>query len=124
VELEWPVPADHSGPARRVDGGAVSEAATEVTHTVEADVGTRTYVRAPMVGTFYHAPEPGAAPFVTVGDHVEAGQQVGIVEAMKLMNPVEAADSGRVIEVLVADAGRVEYEQPLIELEPADPAVD
>lgn len=80
------------------------------------------HVRAPIVGTFYAAPEPGAAPFVSVGDRVEAGQQVAIVEAMKLMNAVTAPQAGRVVEVLVADAGRVEYDQSLIVLAAEDQA--
>lgn len=74
-------------------------------------------VRTPLVGTFYRAAEPGARPFVEVGDLVRASQQVAIVEAMKLMNPIVAERSGRVVEVLVADGGLVEYDQPLILLE-------
>ena len=72
-----------------------------------------------MVGTFYRAPEPGAAPFVTVGDLVRPGQVVGIVEAMKLMNEVTAERAGRVTEVLVDDGRPVEYDQPLVALDPA-----
>nr|WP_231925441.1 acetyl-CoA carboxylase biotin carboxyl carrier protein [Micromonospora purpureochromogenes] len=79
----------------------------------------RIEVRSPMVGTFYRAPEPGAAPFVTVGDLVRPGQVVGIVEAMKLMNEVTAERAGRVTEVLVDDGRPVEYDQPLVALDPA-----
>jgi acetyl-CoA carboxylase biotin carboxyl carrier protein len=68
---------------------------------------------APTVGTFYRAPEPGAEPFVREGDEVQAGQQVAILEAMKLMNPIEADRSGRVVRVLVPDGESVEYGQPL-----------
>lgn len=75
-------------------------------------------IRSPMVGTFYAAPEPGASPFVTVGDPVEEGQQVCIIEAMKLMNPIEADRAGRVTAVLVADGAPVEYGQPLMTLAP------
>ncbi|MEU0564228.1 biotin/lipoyl-containing protein [Nonomuraea sp. NPDC005983] len=75
-------------------------------------------VRAPLVGTFYHASEPGAAPFVSVGDTVEAGQQVGIVESMKLMNPIVAETAGRVVEIPVPDATPVEYDQPLVVIAP------
>ncbi|WP_066941460.1 acetyl-CoA carboxylase biotin carboxyl carrier protein [Microtetraspora fusca] len=77
------------------------------------------HVTAPLVGTFYHAPEPGAPPFVAVGGAVEAGQQVGIVESMKLMNPVHTEIAGRVVEILVPDATSVEYDQPLIAIAPA-----
>ncbi|MFI7024614.1 acetyl-CoA carboxylase biotin carboxyl carrier protein [Micromonospora sp. NPDC049900] len=79
----------------------------------------RSAVRSPMVGTFYRAPEPGAAPFVAVGDLVRPGQVVGIVEAMKLMNEITADRAGRVTEVLVADGQPVEYDQPLVALDPA-----
>jgi acetyl-CoA carboxylase biotin carboxyl carrier protein len=75
-------------------------------------------VTSPIVGTFYRAPEPGAANFVEVGDLVEAGQPVGIVEAMKLMNHIVAERSGVVAEVLVANGKPVEFEQPLIVLQP------
>ena len=67
-----------------------------------------------MVGTFYHASEPGADPFVSVGDLVSAGQQVGVVEAMKLFNAIDADQPGRVVEVLVPNATAVEYGQRLI----------
>ncbi|MBP2708265.1 acetyl-CoA carboxylase, biotin carboxyl carrier protein [Microbispora sp. RL4-1S] len=77
------------------------------------DDGVRTVV-APLVGTFYVAPEPGAAPFVRPGDRVEAGQAVGIVEAMKLMNQVASEWSGEVVEVAVADGQPVEFEQVLV----------
>ena len=61
-------------------------------------------VRAPLLGTFYRAPRPGAAPFVEVGSHVEADTVVGIIETMKLMNSVCAGVRGTVAEILVADA--------------------
>jgi acetyl-CoA carboxylase biotin carboxyl carrier protein len=77
-------------------------------------------ISAPMVGTFYRAPEPGATPFVEVGDLVDAGQQVGIVEAMKLMNAIQAEHAGRVSEVLASDGTPVEYGAPLIALVPHD----
>ncbi|MGH3645777.1 MAG: acetyl-CoA carboxylase biotin carboxyl carrier protein [Micromonosporaceae bacterium] len=80
------------------------------------------HVLAPMVGTFYHAPGPGEEPFVRVGDVVEPGQQIGILEAMKLMNPIEAEEPGRVTAILAPDATPVEYDQPLIALGPVDEA--
>ncbi|MFI7575578.1 acetyl-CoA carboxylase biotin carboxyl carrier protein [Micromonospora sp. NPDC049497] len=79
----------------------------------------RLAVRSPIVGTFYRAPEPGAAPFVAVGDVIRPGQVVGIVEAMKLMNEVTADRAGRVVEVLADDGQPVEYDQPLLALDPA-----
>ncbi len=70
-------------------------------------------VTSPMVGTFYRAPNPGAEPFVKVGDHVEAGQTLGIIEAMKLLNEIEAETSGTVKEICVENAQPVEFGQPL-----------
>jgi len=68
---------------------------------------------APMVGTFYAAPTPGAKPYVSMGDRVDVGQVVCIVEAMKLMNEVQAEVSGRVAEVCVENGQAVEYGQEL-----------
>ena len=73
-------------------------------------------ITAPLVGTFYVAPEPGAPPFVQPGDRVNAGQTVGIVEAMKLMNPVKADRAGEVVEVVAANAEPVEYGQVLVRI--------
>lgn len=75
-------------------------------------------VTAPLVGTFYTGPEPGAAPYITPGARVEAGNVVGIVEAMKLMNPVHADRTGLVVEVVVHDGEPVEFGQVLVRLEP------
>src|SRR3954454_15652972 len=77
-------------------------------------------VLAPLVGTFYEAASPGAKAFVEVGQTVEAGETVGIVEAMKLMNEVAASEGGRVAEIVVQNGERVEFEQVLMSLEPAD----
>ncbi len=74
-------------------------------------------VVAPLVGTFYRAPQPGAKPFVEEGDVVDEGQTVAIVEAMKLMNQVKADRGGRVIKILCTDGDWVEFEQPLMYLE-------
>jgi len=75
-------------------------------------------VRAPMVGTFYRAPEPGARPFVEVGDEVDADTTVGIIEVMKLMNSIPAGVHGVVRAVLVENARYVEYGQPLVLIDP------
>lgn len=74
-------------------------------------------VTSPMVGTIYLQPQPGAAPFVKVGDSVEAGQTLFIVEAMKTMNPIPAPKGGRIVEILVADAQPVEFGEPLAVIE-------
>jgi acetyl-CoA carboxylase biotin carboxyl carrier protein len=77
-------------------------------------------VVAVLVGTFYRSPEPGAAAFVEVGDVVEEGQDIAIIEAMKVMNRIQADRAGRVAEILVQDGEMVEFEQRLIILEPVD----
>lgn len=76
-----------------------------------------THVTAPMVGTFYRAPAPDAEPYVKVGDIVEVGQPLCIIEAMKLMNEIEAETRGRIVDILVENAEPVEYGQPLFVIE-------
>ena len=76
-------------------------------------------VVSPMVGTFYRSPEPDAEPFVKEEDQVSSGQQLCIVEAMKLMNPIQSELNGRVVAVLVEDGQPVEYGQTLFLIEPA-----
>lgn len=75
-------------------------------------------ITSPMVGTFYRSPTPDAEPFVDVGDIVRPGQTVGIIEAMKLMNEIEADIKGRIIDVLVENAQPVEYGEPLFVIDP------
>ena len=75
-------------------------------------------IKSPMVGTFYGAPEPGAAPYAKVGTRVKAGQVVCIIEAMKIMNEIEAEVSGVVKEVAVEDASPVEFGQVLFRVDP------
>lgn len=74
-------------------------------------------VRSPMVGTCYLAAEPGSAPFVGVGDMVKEGDTLCIVEAMKVMNPISAPRSGKITQLLVANAQPVEFDQPLAVIE-------
>ena len=70
-------------------------------------------VRAPMVGTFYASPSPDKPPFVTVGQQVKAGDTLGIIEAMKMFNPIEAEVSGTVLKVIVENGQPVEFDEPL-----------
>jgi acetyl-CoA carboxylase biotin carboxyl carrier protein len=86
----------------------------------EAEMDGRHPIVAPLVGTFYRAPTPGAKPFVEEGDVVDEGQTVAIVEAMKLMNQVKADQGGRVAQILCTDGDWVEFEQPLMYLEPVE----
>jgi len=109
VDLEWAARSAVIPPL------APAEQASSAKDPLESGL---IYIRAEMVGTFYHASEPGARPFVAEGDVIEPGQQVGILEAMKLMTPVKADLSGRIAGILVADGEAVEYGQPLLTVEP------
>jgi acetyl-CoA carboxylase biotin carboxyl carrier protein len=75
-------------------------------------------VTAPMVGTFYRAPAPGESPFVEIGNRITAGQTICILEAMKLMNELEAEVSGEVVEILVDNGTPVEFGQVLMRVKP------
>lgn len=75
-------------------------------------------IESPMVGTFYAAPSEDGEPFVKTGDVIETGQTVGIVEAMKLMNEIEAEVSGTVVEILVTNEQMIEFGQPLMKILP------
>jgi acetyl-CoA carboxylase biotin carboxyl carrier protein len=87
---------------------------TEVGAPARQTAGT---VSSPMVGTAYLAPEPAAPPFVAVGDAVQAGQVLLLIEAMKVMNQIHAPKAGRVAQILVADGAPVEYGQALVVLD-------
>lgn len=76
-------------------------------------------VKSPIVGTYYESPSPGAEAFVKVGAHVESGQVLCIVEAMKLMNEIESDESGEVIRIFVENGQPVEYGQPLFGIRPS-----
>lgn len=101
-----PVPPPPSvSPSPAVDAAPVAEEALHI-------------VKSPIVGTFYEAPAPGAPPFVKPGDVVQSGQVLCIIEAMKLMNEIEADLSGEVVKRLVANNQPVEYGQPLFAIRP------
>ncbi|MFE7797825.1 acetyl-CoA carboxylase biotin carboxyl carrier protein [Nocardia sp. NPDC057440] len=112
VEAEWAVAA-----AAPVPGAAVL---TEVPESVGVEEVTPVdpVVRAPSVGVFYRCPEPGAEPFVAVGDRISAGQQIAIVEAMKLMIPVTAQVSGVITGVLTEDNEPVQFDDALFSYAP------
>ncbi|MFB4304035.1 acetyl-CoA carboxylase biotin carboxyl carrier protein [Actinomadura sp. NTSP31] len=121
LEIEWAEPAvpaqARPAQARPEQAPGPAAVAPPAEPVGPADPGHA--VTAPLVGTFYRSPRPGAAPFVEVGDLVEAGQTVAIVEAMKLMNTIGADVAGRVVEICVDDAAPVEFDQPLMRIEPA-----
>lgn len=76
-------------------------------------------IKSPMIGTFYRSSGPDKPPFVNVGDVIEAGKPVCIIEAMKLFNEIESEVKGKIVKVLVNDATPVEYDQPLFLVDPA-----
>ena len=105
------VPA--SAPAPAPAGPVASDEASART-AAEAHPGA---VRAPMVGTVYLTPEPGAPPFITVGAEVREGQTMLIIEAMKVMNPIRATRSGRIAKLMVVNGDPVEYGELLLIIE-------
>lgn len=92
-------------------GEAVTAGSEEKKTSVDTEGAEK--ITAPMVGTFYRAPAPDAEPFVEVGQIVETGQTLCIIEAMKLMNEIEAEFSGAIVDILVENGQAVEYGQPL-----------
>ena len=98
-------------PAAMVTPSQVESTTTAANKGAEA---SGNLISSPMVGTYYSAPSPSAKPFVTVGQHVNKGDTVGIIEAMKIMNQIEADLSGTVVEILVKDGEAVEFGQALI----------
>jgi acetyl-CoA carboxylase biotin carboxyl carrier protein len=95
---------------------AISDAAPAA--PAEAPKANLLEVKSPMVGTYYAQPEPGAKPYVTVGQRIEKGQILCIIEAMKIMNEIESEFSGVVKEVVATDGQPVEYGQVLMRIDP------
>jgi acetyl-CoA carboxylase biotin carboxyl carrier protein len=80
---------------------------------------TTTNIKSPIVGTYYASPSPDAKPFISVGDTIAKGDTLCIIEAMKIMNEINAEVSGRIVKMLVSNGQPVEYDQPLFEIEPS-----
>ena len=104
-----PAPPSSSTSATADAGGSASGAAPSAA-AAEADLFI---LKSPIVGTYYEAPSPGAPPFVKLGDAVKEGQVLCIIEAMKLMNEIEADVSGVIAKIFVSNANPVEYGMPL-----------
>jgi len=85
----------------------------------DAPAGNTVTIKSPMIGTFYRSPSPDKPSFVNIGDEIDPGKVVCIIEAMKLFNEIESEVKGRIVKVLVEDASPVEYDQPLFLVEPA-----
>lgn len=104
-------------PAAHPHVSAASAAAAPPVAAPEADPDAGLHiVKSPIVGTYYGSPSPGAAPFVAPGDRVEKGQVICIVEAMKLMNEIEADASGEIARCLVSNGQPIEFGQPLFSI--------
>jgi len=110
-----PVPVAPPAPTPPV---APQAAAVEEKPQAAAEEENLIYVKSPIVGTFYEAPSPGAPPFVKVGDHVQPGQVLCIIESMKLMNEIECETSGTIVARLVENGAPVEYGEALFAIRP------
>ncbi|WP_029919308.1 acetyl-CoA carboxylase biotin carboxyl carrier protein [Nevskia soli] len=123
-----PMPAQYyAPPPQQLTAPAPAPAATPAPAPVAAApaapapkaADNRHIVKSPMVGTFYRSPSPGAKSFVEVGQTVKAGQTLCIIEAMKMLNQIEADRAGVVVEVLADNEKPVEFDQPLFAIDPA-----
>ena len=107
----------HYAPAPLAAAPAAPAAAAPVEAGAMAPTVSANAVKSPMVGTAYLAAEPGAKPFISVGQSVSAGDTLLIVEAMKVMNPIVAATAGTVRQILIENGQPVEFDQPLVVVE-------
>ena len=102
-----PAPTTVAAPATEVAAAEAAQRPTPSEHVITA----------PMVGTFYASPSPGAKPFVEIGDEIKVGQVLCIIEAMKMMNQIEADKEGRIASVMARNGDPVEFGQPLFVVE-------
>lgn len=115
VMMTMPMNSHHATSSLTVETLAV-----ETNHPISPTVDKKwVEVKSPMVGTFYRSPAPDEASFVNLGDRIRSGQTVCIIEAMKLMNEIEAEAGGQVMEVLVENGQPVEFGQTLMYLDPS-----
>ena len=112
VSMAAPAPVVAHAPAAPAAAAPVAAPAA-----TEAPAGNAKALKAPMIGTFYRSSGPDTPTFVQVGDMVEKGQVICIIEAMKLFNEIEAEESGRIVKAMVENATPVEYDQPLFLIE-------
>lgn len=106
-----PVATAIAAPNPAAAAGAVASA------SAAADAPPANAITAPMVGTVYVSPEPGAPPFVKVGDQVKEGQTLLIIEAMKVMNQIRSPRAGKVTQIFVSNGSPIEYGEPLLSVE-------
>ena len=102
------------GPGAQAAAAATLPAAAAPLAVAPADPNAGLHlIKSPIVGTYYGSPSPGASPFVSPGDHIEKGQVICIVEAMKLMNEIESDTAGEIVKCLVSNGQPIEFGQPL-----------
>lgn len=117
-----PLPTPQAQPANSATPQPTPQVQDKPTGAGEAtteDTSKYVEIKSPMIGTFYRSPSPEASAFVSVGDKVEKGQAVCIVEAMKLFNEIESEVSGTIVKVMVDNASPVEYDQVLFLVDPS-----
>ncbi len=107
----------HTQPTQSLPTAGLSVPTEAVLPANEPKPTHQHHITSPMVGTFYRSPAPGASAFVNVGDVVSKGQTVAIVEAMKIMNDIEAEYDCKIVKLLIEDGQPVEYDMPLYEVE-------
>jgi acetyl-CoA carboxylase biotin carboxyl carrier protein len=112
-------PVAAAAPAATAPAPAAAAAPEKPVRPAEPPVSNTITIKSPMIGTFYRSPSPDKSSFVNIGDEVEPGTVVCIIEAMKLFNEIESEVKGKIIKVLAEDASPVEYDQPLFLVEPA-----
>lgn len=108
-----PAPAHYEAPRAPTGMSSPTDAATGGRPAPSASTPDGHTIRSPMVGTFYATPSPDAPPFVKVGQSVKAGETLGVIEAMKMFNPIEAEVSGTVAAILVESGQPVEFDEPM-----------
>jgi len=108
-----------AAPVAAAPAPVAPSAAPASTETNNSDDSKYITVKSPMIGTFYRTPGPDKDVFVNVGDTIQSGDKVCIIEAMKLFNEIEAEISGKIVKVLVDNASPVDYDQPLFLVDPA-----
>jgi acetyl-CoA carboxylase biotin carboxyl carrier protein len=112
-------PAAAAAPVAAASAPAAAVAPEKPARPAEPPVSNTITIKSPMIGTFYRSPSPDKPSFINIGDEVEPGSVVCIIEAMKLFNEIESEVKGKIIKVLAEDASPVEYDQPLFLVEPA-----
>ncbi|MES2528508.1 MAG: acetyl-CoA carboxylase biotin carboxyl carrier protein [Bdellovibrionota bacterium] len=110
-------PIIHHAPVQHAPAPTAAPAAVAAAAKVAADAGLH-IIKSPFVGTFYGSPSPGKAVYVKIGDKVRAGQPLCVLEAMKIMNEIDADIAGEIVEICVENESLVEFGQPLFKIKP------